>query len=199
MSEKITQALVDTQPVKLRGFPTAWLRPQDNDYVIDRIHWNTEPAPDDHPQTHFSVDWGDYFGTRYLTHWAYGVEIAGLIMRLYFGIDHCTIPVACLPYHDVPVFVFTLAGPCSADGKKGFYLHVYDSLLEANMLVRLRPAFSSVADFHLNRKAGEREPVAAVAGGAEATRAALTECGFHKPRVEGFATPFDWSSDESDE
>ena len=55
-----------------------------------------------------------------------------------------------------------------------------------------------MADFHLNRKPKEWYPVVPVQGGEKVTLAALTDCGFRRPRKE-LVSDLDWSSDEAEE
>ncbi|KAJ7642601.1 hypothetical protein DFH06DRAFT_1213966 [Mycena polygramma] len=176
---------------KAEAFPSAWLEDHTDTHVIDRTLWNSQPVPA--RRWTFSVSWAEYFGTRFLTHWTYGVEIVGIIMRLYYGIAGCIVPVVFLPLIDLPSFIFTIAGPA---GEKEFYWHIYDTCLETNELLRLTQTFSSVGDFYRNCDLGQREPVDPVAGGAEATRAAFVECGFRKPKKEhpGPLCNLDWDS-----
>ncbi|KAJ7489010.1 hypothetical protein FB451DRAFT_1552927 [Mycena latifolia] len=160
-----------------KGFPEVWLTRADEKYVIDRAHWNTEPAPPQQPpEKRFS----------------YGVEIGAIIVRFYFGITGCIIPVACLPQFDELIFVFTTAGPCDADGRKHFYLLQHDPCLEATKLQHFARGFSSVADFHLNRKPGSQN-VQPVAGGAEAVRLEYDKCGYDMPGEDTTVSVFDWS------
>ncbi|KAJ7119101.1 hypothetical protein C8R44DRAFT_878608 [Mycena epipterygia] len=130
----------------LKGFPAAWLTLADEKYVIDRAQCNTEPAPAHQPfMARVSVKWTDFSGTCLLGRKVYGVEIAALILRLYFGV------VGCSPQFENDILAFTLTGPCDADGRKEFYIFIYDECLEATKLLHLSPGFFSVADFHLNR------------------------------------------------
>ncbi|KAJ6510766.1 hypothetical protein C8R45DRAFT_1088911 [Mycena sanguinolenta] len=159
-----------------QGFPATWLTPVPEKYVIDRAHWNKEPAPADAPQdTEFSVEWNMFCFAPYLTPWVYGVEIAGLIIRLYFDLPGCIIP---------ETFVFTIAGPCDSHGKKYFYVFNYDEgPLGGNSLHRLRPAFSSVADFHYNRRPDQLVRVPARPDKEAEAHQAFIDCGFLGPNV----------------
>ncbi|KAG5634555.1 hypothetical protein DXG03_005798, partial [Asterophora parasitica] len=111
-----------------QGFPPAWMTSNADTYVIDFAHWNKEPAPEFNPPqvtySCFSADWRWFGDTDLLMRSEYGVEIWGLIIRLYFGFKGCIIPVAYMP--DSPAFVFTIAGPYDADEKKDFYIFNYD-------------------------------------------------------------------------
>jgi hypothetical protein len=175
------------------------LAPIADRYVIDIAHWNKESAPETDPpqQTNFSIEWNRFYGTKFLTPWNYGVEIAGLIIRLYFDVPGCIIPVAYIPDYPAETFVFTIAGCCDAEGKKDFYIFNYDTLLSENELHQLRPAFSSVADFHLNRRSDQLVPVAPRPDREEETVEALIKCGFQKVLKR---TVYEFSdSDDSDE
>ncbi|KAJ7198284.1 hypothetical protein GGX14DRAFT_700114 [Mycena pura] len=112
----------------------------------------------------------------------YGVEIAGLIIRLYFDIPGCIIPVACIPDYPVDTFVFTIAGPCDDDGKKDFYIFNYDDAepLDASELHIFRRAFASVADFHLNRRPDQLVRVAPRPDREVEIINAFIECGFYE-------------------
>ncbi|KAJ7470910.1 hypothetical protein FB451DRAFT_1559439 [Mycena latifolia] len=179
ISQKVTEVSVDhrivLKPCTL-GFPAAWLEPDDEKYVIDRAHWNTEPAPAHQPlMLRACVQWNEFYGTRDLIgRKSYGVELGALIVRLYFGVIGCIVPVSCFPQFDNDVLVFTLA--------------------EATKLLRYSPGFSSVADFHLNRMLPDKcTRVSPVVGGEEATEAALIKCGYWKPRnEEEWAFEFKW-------
>ncbi|KAF7340881.1 hypothetical protein MSAN_02117600 [Mycena sanguinolenta] len=174
--------LVGRTDAKSATFPVAWLTPSDK-YVIDRAHWNKEPAPKDAPQdTDFSVEWNMFCFAPFLMPWVYGVEIAGLIIRRYFGLPGCIIPVAHIYGHPQETFVFTIAGPCDNHGKKDFYIFNYDEgPLSGNSLHRLRPAFSSVTDFHYNRRPDQLVPVPARPDKEAETHQALLDCGFLGP------------------
>ncbi|KAJ7908118.1 hypothetical protein B0H13DRAFT_2331665 [Mycena leptocephala] len=55
----------------------------------------------------------------------FGVELAGLVVRFYFGTTDCIIPVGgFLDWHK-DIVAFTLAGPCDSDGRKEFYMFCY--------------------------------------------------------------------------
>ncbi|KAF7340872.1 hypothetical protein MSAN_02116700 [Mycena sanguinolenta] len=160
------------------GFPAAWLIPSDK-YVVDIAHWNKEPAPP--PQdTEFSVQWNQFCFTPFLTEWIYGVEIAGLILRIYFDLPGCIIPVVHVPGLPEETLIFTIAGPCSADGRKDFYLFHYDQPLRSNSLHRLQPAFSSVADFYRNCRPDQLVRIPPRPDKEAETRRALIACKFLK-------------------
>ncbi|KAJ7926854.1 hypothetical protein B0H13DRAFT_2313108 [Mycena leptocephala] len=137
------------------GFPAAWLAPITGKYRTD-----------------FSVEWNRFYGTNFLS-----VEIAGLIIRLYFDIPGCIILIAYIPECPQETFVFTIAG---VERKKDFYIFNYDSPVSANELHLLRPVFSSVADFHLNRGSDQLVPVAPRPDKKAETLEALIKCGFEK-------------------
>jgi hypothetical protein len=63
-----------------------------------------------------------FSGTRIVRTHLFGVELAGLVIRFYFGITGCIIPVGgFLDWHkDV-----TLGAPCDSDGRKEFYMFCY--------------------------------------------------------------------------
>ncbi|KAF7375437.1 hypothetical protein MSAN_00431600 [Mycena sanguinolenta] len=167
---------------KSPGFPSAWLKPIPDTLVIDGADWNNEPAPetDPPPLTEFSVEWDKFYGTNYLTRWIWDVEIAGLIIHRYFNVSECIIPVAFIARHPLETFVFTTAGPCDDDGGKKFYIFNYDSPLSETRLHVFRRTFSSVADFHRNRRRDQLERVPEQADREEETEAALVACGFQR-------------------
>ena len=125
------------------------------------------------------MEWNIFGGRDLLTPERHGVEIARIILRLYFGIVGCIVPVGCIPEFYEDFFAFTLAGPCDAAGKKEFYAMVYSLPLEATCLSRFSPGFSSVADFHLNCSKVKRKYIEPVEGGKEATMARFEEVGFY--------------------
>ncbi|KAJ7442389.1 hypothetical protein B0H11DRAFT_2292111 [Mycena galericulata] len=179
----------------MQVFPPAWLVCADERYVIDPAHWNKDRGPPDAPgKAQFSVDWNNFFGTNLLVRTTYGVEIIGLIVRHYFGVAGCIIPVGCLPGADEDVLVFTTAGPCDADGRKEFYILFRDSGLETSHLLCYTTGFRSLADFHLNRFGMKQTKVVPVAGGEEVVMKRFVECGYHEepvPEVE-----IEWSLDD---
>ncbi|KAJ7276954.1 hypothetical protein C8J57DRAFT_1714135 [Mycena rebaudengoi] len=204
MSQAVTEpaaqsgVLLGTPEPERMEFPAAWLEPIIDRYVIDTAHWNKEPAPETDPpqRTHFSVEWSKFYGTDFLTPWNYGVEIAGLIIRLYFDIPGCIIPVAYISDYPVETFVFTIAGRPDVEGKKDFYIFNFDPLLSENEVHLLRPAFSSVADFHLNRRSDQLVSVVPRPDREEETLEALIKCGFKKALKR---TVYEFSdSDDSD-
>ncbi|KAJ6558391.1 hypothetical protein B0H19DRAFT_1261913 [Mycena capillaripes] len=104
-------------------FPAAWLKSMDDDpYVIHYEHGNTEADPEDHSvnkrKVYFSMEWPTWFGTRLLIAETYGVQLAGLVLCLYFGIAGCIVPLGCVPDMNDDCFAFTLAGPLDAADKK---------------------------------------------------------------------------------
>jgi hypothetical protein len=151
-------------------FLSVWLTPADEKFVIDRADWNSEPVPENlRLKAHFSVVWHLFFGTYLLLDRKHGVEIAGLIMRLYFNVSGCIVPVGCIPEAaDHAIIAFTLAGPCDAEGRKEFYFLVYSQSLDHTSLSRYSPGFSSIADFHVNRSKMKPIHVYPVSGGKEA-------------------------------
>ncbi|KAJ6510792.1 hypothetical protein C8R45DRAFT_1088935 [Mycena sanguinolenta] len=125
--------LVDA-PEPETGFPAAWLTASD-EYVIDLDHWNRECAPKDAPKNaQFSIEWIRFDFTSFLIKTSYGVEIIGLIIRHYFDLPGCIIPIAYVAELSVHPFFFTTAGPCDDDGKKDFYLFHYNTPLNRNSL-----------------------------------------------------------------
>jgi len=200
-SQTITQ-VDSTSRILLRAkaqtfFPAAWrsLEPSSTVYVIDRAYWNAEPAPDkDFPMT---VKWDEFSGTRrLLSRQDYGVEIGALIVRYYFGIEGCIVPIACCPYSDDAIFAFTLVAPPDANNKKEFYVLYHDRCLQSTKLTRCNPGFSNVADFYRNEvPAGAWKRVAPVAGGEEATENEFINCGFSKPyQEEDWPESSDWDA-----
>ncbi|KAJ7198254.1 hypothetical protein GGX14DRAFT_573497 [Mycena pura] len=198
MSQPAKALLILLPPESERkGFPAAWLEPIADKYVIDFPHWNKEPAPETDPsELNVSVEWGRFGGTNYLTPWKYGVEIAGLIMRLYYDIRGCIIPVAYIPNCCRDTYVFTLAGPCNDEGKKDFYLFTYDEPLEATVLCMFPHGFCSIADFHLSHSPGGKfVRVQPRPGGTEETEDAFLECGFYEVPGEPVKYEYEWSPD----
>ncbi|KAJ7094319.1 hypothetical protein C8R44DRAFT_989699 [Mycena epipterygia] len=162
-----------------QGFPAAWLTPMDEKYVIDRAHWNTEGVPN--PEMiypHFSVLWDKYPGIRLLRSKEYPAEISSLLVRLYFGLVGCIIPVGWLTEVEPKILLFTLAGPCDKDGKKEFFVLVHDMMLHEASLSRYSPGFSSVADW-LSKcgKMAVPPSIEPVAGGEESVVAEYVRLG----------------------
>ncbi|KAF7351436.1 hypothetical protein MSAN_01575600 [Mycena sanguinolenta] len=164
------------------GFPSVWLVPIPDAYVIDSAHWNDEPAPetDPPPRTEFSVDWDGFYGSNLLTRWIWGVEVWGLVIHRYFDLPGCIIPVAYIPRHPLETFVFTVAEPCDVEGKKVFYLFNWDSPLEMNHLYAFRSGFSSVADFHRNRRPDQLVRIMPREDREAETEEALVQCGYQR-------------------
>ncbi|KAJ7692867.1 hypothetical protein B0H17DRAFT_1200198 [Mycena rosella] len=194
VSQNIAELSVEDGKVALespKGFPDAWLTRADEKYVIERAHWNTDPPPPD--QQCISVAWRGFYGTRLLVCLPeYGVELGAIIVRFYFGITGCIIPVACYPEFEELMIVFTTAGPYDADGRKQFYLLIHDTGVEATRLLQFPPGFSSVTDFYLNRMPGLK-CVQPVAGGAEAVRHEHDKCGYDMPGEDTATSTIDWS------
>ncbi|KAJ7220741.1 hypothetical protein GGX14DRAFT_675845 [Mycena pura] len=126
------------------GFPAAWLLPYD-DQVIAKAQWNHEAPPADAPYgDDFSVDW-PHSGLFTLSSRGYSIGLT--IVRHYFGLVGCIIPIASIPTLGESTMIFTIAGPADAAGKKQFYVYFHDSPdLGATRIYRLRP-FASVVDF----------------------------------------------------
>ncbi|KAJ6487634.1 hypothetical protein C8R45DRAFT_253666 [Mycena sanguinolenta] len=116
-----------------------------------------------------------------LTRGIWGVEVFGLIIHRYFDLPGCIIPIAYIIRHPLETFVFTHAGPCDAEGKKVFYLFNRDSPLEMNHLYVFRTGFSSVADFHRNRRPDQLVRIMPRPDREEETEEALVRCGFQRP------------------
>ncbi|KAJ6510793.1 hypothetical protein C8R45DRAFT_1161769 [Mycena sanguinolenta] len=181
MSKPATQSLPECE-TGLK-FPVAWLTPSDK-YVIDISHWNKESPPEDAEQVaEFSVRWNRFGCTHFLTQRKYGVEIIGLIIRLYFDLPGCIIPVAYVPDLPEETFIFTIAGECNADNKKDFYLFHYDEPLSRNSLQRLEPAFSSIPDFYRNCSPDQLVCIPPRADREVETFKALIDCEFLDPRT----------------
>ncbi|KAJ6541975.1 hypothetical protein DFH09DRAFT_1282686 [Mycena vulgaris] len=181
MSQTVTELSVPEGKITLespKGFPDVWLTRDDEKYP---------------PEKYLSVDWDDFYGVNLLVPLEeYGVEIGAIIVRFYFGITGCIIPIVCLPEFDELIFIFTTAGPCDADGKKQFYFLTYDPCLEATRLLEIGRGFSSVADLYSNIKPGSKR-VQPVAGGAEAVRLEYDKCGYDMPGEDTTVAVIDWS------
>ncbi|KAF8207852.1 hypothetical protein K438DRAFT_1814414 [Mycena galopus ATCC 62051] len=164
-----------------KGFPAAWLEPVHDQFVFERAQWNLEPAPPDAVEgEELSVNWPHASSAYHFLPKFRGVAIGPTIIRLYFGLTGCIIPVADVPILETATMVFTIAGPADAEGKKEFYVYVHDhDKLSAIQLYRL-PAFKSIADMYRNCCV---EPwgtvcVPPVAGGEEVTTKELIRCGY---------------------
>ncbi|KAJ7120236.1 hypothetical protein C8R44DRAFT_737064 [Mycena epipterygia] len=149
-----------------KEFPAAWFAHADDEYVIDRAHWNTEATPA-HKQlkAHYSVNWNKFCGAYLLRRRAYDIEIAGLVVRHYFGVLGCIIPVGFIPEIVSSIFAFTLAGPCDSDGRMEFYILSYETGWDTAFLQRYSPGFSNVAAFHLHCASIKSTAVPPVEGG----------------------------------
>ncbi|KAJ7675481.1 hypothetical protein B0H17DRAFT_1207667 [Mycena rosella] len=172
-SFRTTSTLVAGQG--LEDFPAAWLTPAPDKYAIDRVYWNTAGPPEHHTRTaHYSVKWKKFSRSNLLSD-TDGVEVAGILLRFYYGIRGCIIPLGFIPEVDIDAIAFTLAGPCDAEGKKDFYFLAHTPLLEDTVLRHFSPGFPSVADFHLNRPRLEATLIAPVACGAAAVLAEIAK------------------------
>ncbi|KAJ7255203.1 hypothetical protein C8J57DRAFT_1236260 [Mycena rebaudengoi] len=173
------QKITETEVPAATKFPNAWLAPAMGKHVIERVHWNTEADPGE--KAYLSVKWDKFHGRRsLLTTTSWGIEIAGLLLHLYFGIEGCIIPVACIPELDENLFVFTLAGPCDpTTGKKDFYVMFHTWSLEGTYLRLLSHGFSSVSEFYQNSFTLELKFVAPVEGGKEVMMARYVELGIY--------------------
>ncbi|KAF8175934.1 hypothetical protein K438DRAFT_1979439 [Mycena galopus ATCC 62051] len=183
MSQTVAELQAVAPEGQNTGFPAAWLTPQ----------------PDKHrsaPQTTFSVEWNKACVGHYLSPQDYGVEVAGLIIRMYFDLPGCIIPVAYIPDHPQETFIFTIAGPCDAEGKKDFYIFTEDSPLSRNCLHVFRPGFASVEDFHRNRRPEQLVRVLPCPEKEAQTEDALIECGFLEVPTE---FPYEFSDHEYDD
>ncbi|KAJ7193849.1 hypothetical protein GGX14DRAFT_405211 [Mycena pura] len=172
-------------------FPKAWLHaPANGHYVIERAQWNTVEDP--RPNPAFSVKWGQFSGTCLLMRGGRGVEIAGVVLDLYFGIKGCIIPIGCVPDAESNIFAFTLAGPPDAAGKKDFYIMAHPSSPKETSLSVFSPGFSSVSDFHLNRQKFKPTVVTPCEGGEETVMARFYEFNLRqKPLDDGDKQPVD--------
>ncbi|KAJ7918680.1 hypothetical protein B0H13DRAFT_2435218 [Mycena leptocephala] len=77
--------------------------------------------------------------------------LAGLILRLYFGIAGCIVPIIYVEAFDPNIITFTLAGPYDADGKE-MYLLDHTAMVDEVKLYRYSCGYSSVAEFHARPK-----------------------------------------------
>ncbi|KAJ7902296.1 hypothetical protein B0H13DRAFT_2663827 [Mycena leptocephala] len=89
------------------NFPAAWLIPAPTS-MSSTEGIGTTSFPVKTWEKNFTVDW----------------DLAGLVVRFYFGITSCIIPVAASAFLDWHKDV-TLAGPCDSDGRKKFYMFCY--------------------------------------------------------------------------
>ena len=161
-----------------QGFPAAWLLPYD-DQVITKAQWNHEEPPAGAPcGADFSVNW---LRSGLFVLSSRGNSIGLTIVRHYFGLVGCIIPIASIPTIGESTIIFTIAGPADAEGKKQFYVYFHDSLdLSATKIYRLRP-FASVVDFFLNSHAepwGQVPRVPPVPGGEDMVKQELNKIGF---------------------
>ncbi|KAJ7472877.1 hypothetical protein B0H11DRAFT_1919078 [Mycena galericulata] len=193
MSQSIISDPGPSLEAQLQGFPAAWFSRADDTYIIDNAHWNTEAAPA-HEQLrgHYSVDWPLFYGLYLLNRAAYQIEIAGLVVRHYFGIQGCIIPVGFIPQIAAEIFAFTLAGPCDADGRKEFYFLFFESCLPTAKLWQYSPGFRSVAAFHVHHNSIKATSVPLVEGGEEEVKALFVKCGIEAEPVEEVES-LDWS------
>ncbi|KAJ7162454.1 hypothetical protein C8R46DRAFT_1353370 [Mycena filopes] len=149
---------------------------------MDYKHWNKTPFPSEAYATEenfippFDVDWRRFMGISGLQSTKPGVPPMSVIaLHTYFGIQGCIIPIAYLPESDdVPVYVFTIAGPCDGAGKKQFYL-MQGSRADNSSLMRYKERFASVQDFFENAGRAGVERLSAAEGGKEAVEEILDE------------------------
>ncbi|KAJ7442395.1 hypothetical protein B0H11DRAFT_2094479 [Mycena galericulata] len=185
MSQKITHVALDTRSLlqpSPQAFPAAWLIRTDDKYVIDPADWNRDSGPPIDSQ--LSVDWEGYYGAHILTRVDFGVEIGGVIVRHYFGVEGCIVPVGCLPGADESIVAFTTAGPCDDDGRKKFYIIVHFAPFEGTSLYCYTSGFRSLADFHQNRGAMKSTKLSPVPGGEEVVLDKFVDCGYCERLVE---------------
>ncbi|KAJ6584863.1 hypothetical protein B0H19DRAFT_1059201 [Mycena capillaripes] len=74
-----------------------------------------------------TMKWDEFSGTRrrgLLSRQDYGVEIGALMLRYYFGIEGCIVPIACCPYSDDAIFAFTLVGPPMPTARRNFMFSI---------------------------------------------------------------------------
>ncbi|KAF8215024.1 hypothetical protein K438DRAFT_768856 [Mycena galopus ATCC 62051] len=161
-----------------KGFPAAWLEPIHDQFVMELPQWNHESPPADALEAEdFIVNWSQSCSAPCFKS---GAAIGPTIVRLYFGLMGCIIPIADFLIAETPTMIFTIAGPVDAEGKKDFYVYVHNhSTLSAIQLYRL-PPFPSVAEFYRNCF---MEPwgtvcVQPVVGGEDAATKELIKCGF---------------------
>ncbi|KAJ7220738.1 hypothetical protein GGX14DRAFT_559529 [Mycena pura] len=187
MSQTVTQVSVPTNvslqaqsfsiSLPSKGFPDAWLLPSD-DQVITKAQWNHEEPPADAPYgDEFTVDWPHSNSAGLFTPSSRGV-IGPTIVRHYFGLVGCIIPIASIPMlGETPAMIFTIAGPADAEGKKQFYVYFHNSLdLSATKIYRLS-RFATVADFFRNSEPW-KVCVPPVSGGEDMAKQELNKFGY---------------------
>jgi hypothetical protein len=125
-----------------------------------------------------SVQWSTFQGRYLLLPQATlgGALLAGLILRLYFGITGCIIPIIYVEAFEPNVITFTLAGPYDADGKKEMYLLAHTGEVDEVKLYRYSCGYSSIAEFYARPKV-HLIPIAPVHGGKKALMAEYKKIG----------------------
>ncbi|KAF8144417.1 hypothetical protein K438DRAFT_1782888 [Mycena galopus ATCC 62051] len=139
------------------------------------------PPPADAPEgDEFTVDWSTSNSAPYFSPTVNGLAVGPTIIRFYFGLPGCVIPIASVPmFGETPAMVFTMAGPVKEETKP-FYVYLHNpQKLSASELYCLR-SFSSVAEFFRNSHV---EPwgqmcLSPVHGGEDATTKELIKCGY---------------------
>ncbi|KAJ7220728.1 hypothetical protein GGX14DRAFT_675828 [Mycena pura] len=166
------------------GFPAAWLLPYD-DQVIVKAQWNHEAPPADAPDgDEFTADWSISNSAVFFTPTSLGVAIGPTIVRHYFGLAGCIIPIASIEpmLSESPAMIFTIAGPADAEGKKQFYVYFHDSLDLSATEVYSLSRFASVADFFRNPHAEQwghwQVRVPPVPGGEDMAKQELNKLGY---------------------
>ncbi|KAJ7195491.1 hypothetical protein GGX14DRAFT_676744 [Mycena pura] len=161
-----------------QGFPAAWLVAKDDELIIEQTLWNNEPVPVDNG--FFSNEWPFTLLSKFFKLTFRGFAPGSTIIRLYFGLMGCIIPIATVMHLETPGMVFTFAGPTDNDGKKDFYVYVHDYLkISTTKLYNLGP-FASVADFYWNYDVVPWGTVCVqpVAGGEEVAMEELMKHGY---------------------
>ncbi|KAJ7193114.1 hypothetical protein GGX14DRAFT_577475 [Mycena pura] len=147
------------------NFPPAWLVPSD-ELVISRAHWNSVAAPENCMEGRiYMAEFGVFYGhgIHLLTSARFGVQFIPLIIREYYGIQGCIVPIGWMPFIDpVIMFAFTIAGPVNEEGKKVFYEFMLGPTLKDSRLYRHSLGFFNVHDFYTT--SGPRDVVKPMEG-----------------------------------
>ncbi|KAJ6609529.1 hypothetical protein B0H10DRAFT_2063774 [Mycena sp. CBHHK59/15] len=134
-----------------KGFPDAWMTPQaQNAEVIHITLWNFEaPHQKNDFNVHWEVEWFTWGGwPRLLIRESKSRSLFGILLREYFGLQGCVIPVAAFLGDSLQSWlVFTLAGP---ETEKEFYLVLYGEVLDGCTLSKFNKSFPSIDDFFRN-------------------------------------------------
>ncbi|KAJ7217807.1 hypothetical protein GGX14DRAFT_561172 [Mycena pura] len=131
------------------NFPPAWLVPSD-ELIISRSHWNSVSAPGPYMEgRNYMAEFRVFYGIRLLTSARFGVQFIPLVIREYYGVQGCIVPIGWMPFiSPVIMFAFTIAGPVDEEGKKVFYEFMLGPTLKDSRLYRHSPGFFNVHDFY---------------------------------------------------